>query len=137
MSERARSFMDCRECHLRGRHTKVEGCVLAPPPAEPQSRLVGTEWVKRGPQSALDDLNVETGDVWTSVDGVSWVRDADGDWWQACHPRKDAQAAYQVFMRMDDEQWSGLVRSLLLEGGVLEPAESQGFERAYDERRAL
>lgn len=80
--ERTRQFMDCRECHTVGHHTKVDGCVL-------------------------------------------W------------NPRENADAAYHAFMRMSDEEWSGLVRSLLLEGGILEPAESQGFERAYDERRAL
>lgn len=53
------------------------------------------------------------------------------------NPREDADAAYRLFMAMSDDEWSLLVRSLLLEGGVLTLPEQAGFRRAYDERRAL
>jgi hypothetical protein len=50
------------------------------------------------------------------------------------NPRKDPQAAYEAFMGMSDDEWSGLIGSLL-RGGVLEPAEMKGFVRASEERR--
>lgn len=51
------------------------------------------------------------------------------------NPRKDPELAYQAFMSMPQSEWLGLVSSLL-RGGVLEPAEMEGFLRATKERRA-
>lgn len=50
-------------------------------------------------------------------------------------PRKNADDAYAVFMSMPDSEWQGLLLSIL-GGGVLEPAEEQGFRRALDERKS-
>jgi hypothetical protein len=50
-------------------------------------------------------------------------------------PRKDPDLAYQAFMSMPQSEWLGLVGSLL-RGGVLEPAEMEGFLRATKDRKA-
>jgi hypothetical protein len=48
-------------------------------------------------------------------------------------PRTDPEAAYQAFMSMHVSEWAGLIRSLMM-GGVLTPAEQEGFDRALAER---
>jgi hypothetical protein len=49
-------------------------------------------------------------------------------------PRNNAQDAYEGFMSMPDSEWLGLIGSLL-RGGVLTPAEQEGFERALKARK--
>lgn len=49
-------------------------------------------------------------------------------------PRNNAEDAYQAFMSMPQSEWLGLVGSLL-GGGILTPAEQEGFERAVKDRR--
>ena len=49
------------------------------------------------------------------------------------NPRKDPEAAYEAFMSMEQSEWEGLCWSLL-QGGVLEPAEQIGFDRALADR---
>lgn len=44
-------------------------------------------------------------------------------------PRNNADDAYAAFMSMSDSEWLGLIGSLL-RGGVLQPAENEGFMRA-------
>lgn len=44
-------------------------------------------------------------------------------------PRNNPEDAYLAFMGMGESEWQGLLRSLL-SGGVLQPAEQIGFERA-------
>jgi hypothetical protein len=51
------------------------------------------------------------------------------------NPRKNADDAYAVFMGMPQSEWQGLCLSLF-GGGVLEPAEQIGFERALADRKA-
>ncbi len=51
------------------------------------------------------------------------------------NPRTDPEDAYQAFMSMPDSEFAGLLRSLL-GGGVLTPAEQQGFDRALLDRPA-
>jgi hypothetical protein len=48
-------------------------------------------------------------------------------------PRHNADDAYEAFMSMPTSEWKGLFRSLM-SGGVLEPAEQIGYERALAER---
>jgi hypothetical protein len=48
-------------------------------------------------------------------------------------PRTDPDAAYAAFMSMPEREWRGLVSSLL-RGGVLQPTEQVGFERAVRDR---
>lgn len=48
-------------------------------------------------------------------------------------PRKNAEDAYQAFMSMSDNEFTGLLLSLV-KGGVLEPEEDKGFRRALTER---
>lgn len=48
-------------------------------------------------------------------------------------PRNNPEDAFQAFVSMPQSEWLGLVGSLL-NGGVLTPAEQEGFERAVDER---
>jgi len=97
------------------------------------------KWVNRGPIGVLDDMNVADNEVWTSVDGQRWYRNEEGDCFQEVklNPRENADDAYYIFMHMSDDQWTEMIRSLLLEGGVLTLPEQAGFRRAYDERRAL
>lgn len=49
-------------------------------------------------------------------------------------PRNNADDAFTVFMAMGDSEWSGLIGSLL-RGGVLQPQEQVGFERAIAARK--
>lgn len=49
------------------------------------------------------------------------------------NPRKNADAAFEAFMSMPDDEWRGVVMSLV-NGGVLEVEESKGFERAMKAR---
>lgn len=49
------------------------------------------------------------------------------------NPRGNADDAFEAFMSMPDEEWRGLVMSLV-SGGVLEFEENKGFERAMKER---
>jgi len=51
------------------------------------------------------------------------------------NPRENADDAYQMMMGMSDDEWSGLVVSLL-KGGVLTPAEQEGFDRACADKEA-
>lgn len=48
-------------------------------------------------------------------------------------PRNNPEDAYQAFMSMGDSEWRGLLASLFC-GGVLTPAEQEGFERALQDR---
>jgi hypothetical protein len=48
-------------------------------------------------------------------------------------PRNNAEDAYQAFLSMPTSEWLGLLASLL-RGGVLTPAEQEGFERAVQDR---
>lgn len=48
-------------------------------------------------------------------------------------PRHNADDAYAVFMAMPVREWRDLFKSLV-NGGVLEPAEKIGYDRAIDER---
>lgn len=48
-------------------------------------------------------------------------------------PRNNAEDAYLTFVEMDKEEWRDVCFSLL-RGGVLTPAEQEGFERATLER---
>lgn len=50
-------------------------------------------------------------------------------------PREDPEEAYRAFMGMSDDSWLGLVKSLM-SGGVLTPAEQQGYRRACVDRAA-
>lgn len=45
------------------------------------------------------------------------------------NPRNNPEDAYQAFISMPASEWNGLIASLL-RGGVLTPAEQEGFERA-------
>lgn len=47
--------------------------------------------------------------------------------------RTDPDAAFSAFMSMPEDEWLGLLLSLA-GGGVLEPAEQQGFDRAVKAR---
>ena len=47
--------------------------------------------------------------------------------------RDNADEAYAAFMSMGTDEWKGLFRSLA-SGGVLEPAEDEGYRRALKER---
>ena len=47
--------------------------------------------------------------------------------------RNNAENAFQAFRGMSQEEWSGLIASLM-RGGVLSPAEQEGFEKAMRER---
>jgi hypothetical protein len=49
------------------------------------------------------------------------------------NPRDNPEVAYQAFMSMPLSEWLGLIQSLL-SGGVLTPAEQEGFNRAADDR---
>lgn len=49
------------------------------------------------------------------------------------NPRENPDDAYAAFMAMPQSEWLGLVASLM-SGGVLTPAEQQGFERAVEDR---
>lgn len=51
------------------------------------------------------------------------------------NPRDNADDAYTAFMSMPQSEWLGLCMSLL-GGGVLQPAEQIGFERALADRAA-
>lgn len=48
-------------------------------------------------------------------------------------PRNNPEDAYDTFMEMPAEEWRDLCFSLV-RGGVLTPAERQGFERATVDR---
>lgn len=48
-------------------------------------------------------------------------------------PRNNPEDAYQAFKSMSVSEWHGLLQSLF-GGGVLTPAEQEGFERAFEER---
>jgi len=48
-------------------------------------------------------------------------------------PRHNADDAYTEFIAMPTSEWRGLFNSLV-NGGVLEPAEMVGYERALAER---
>jgi hypothetical protein len=50
-------------------------------------------------------------------------------------PRNNPDDAYAAFMGMGDDEWLGLLMSIV-QGGVLEPAEQIGFERALNERKS-
>lgn len=52
---------------------------------------------------------------------------------QPFDPRNNAEDAFQAFIKMPSTEWSGLIGSLL-RGGVLTPAEQEGFERALKVR---
>jgi len=54
----------------------------------------------------------------------------------APNPRGNPIEAYDAFMSMPQSEWTGLVGSLL-RGGVLTPAEQEGFERAVVDRGKL
>jgi hypothetical protein len=49
------------------------------------------------------------------------------------NPRDNADDAYAAFMSMPQSEWLGLCMSLL-GGGVLQPEEQIGFERALADR---
>lgn len=48
-------------------------------------------------------------------------------------PRNNADDAYAVFMSMPQSEWLGLIGSLV-QGGRLQPAEQEGFDRAVKDR---
>lgn len=50
------------------------------------------------------------------------------------NPREDPDDAYAAFMSMSQSEWLGLIGSLM-SGGVLTPAEQEGFERAVEDRK--
>lgn len=50
-------------------------------------------------------------------------------------PRNNAEDAYLTFMSMPESEWNGLNASLF-RGGMLQPAEHQGWLRASTERWA-
>lgn len=50
------------------------------------------------------------------------------------NPREDPDDAYAAFMSMPQSEWLGLIGSLM-SGGVLTPAEQEGFERAVEDRK--
>lgn len=50
-------------------------------------------------------------------------------------PRNNPEDAYKAFMSMGQSEWLGLLGSLM-RGGVLTPAEQEGFDRALHDRRA-
>ena len=50
-------------------------------------------------------------------------------------PRNNADDAYAAFMSMPRDEWLGLLGSIL-NGGVLTPAEEEGFKRALTDRRS-
>lgn len=52
------------------------------------------------------------------------------------NPREDPDASYAAFMSMGQSEWLGLLMSLA-NGGVLQPAEQIGFERAAADRRLI
>lgn len=54
--------------------------------------------------------------------------------WCAETSRTDPDLAYAAFMSMPQSEWLGLIGSLLC-GGVLEPAEQIGFQRAVHDRK--
>lgn len=56
-------------------------------------------------------------------------------WKRKPDPRNNADDAYAAFMSMGEDEWSGLLRSLM-GGGVLQPEEDKGFKRALAERRS-
>lgn len=49
------------------------------------------------------------------------------------HPRTNPDDAFEAFMAMPLSEWRGLLGSLV-RGGILTPAEQQGFDRAAAER---
>lgn len=49
------------------------------------------------------------------------------------NPRENADDAYACFMSMGESEWQGCLRSII-GGGVLEPQEQLGFERALKDR---
>lgn len=49
-------------------------------------------------------------------------------------PRNNAEDAYLTMMEMSDSEWHGLNASLF-RGGVLQPAEHEGWLRASEDRR--
>lgn len=51
-------------------------------------------------------------------------------------PRKDADAAFAAFMAMPPSEWLGLIASFA-QGGVLEPEERKGFDRACAVREKI
>lgn len=51
-------------------------------------------------------------------------------------PRNNADDAYAAFMSMSESEWLGLCGSIL-QGGVLQPAENEGFSRAVIERKRM
>lgn len=51
-------------------------------------------------------------------------------------PRNNADDAYAAFKSMGEDEWQGLLRSLA-GGGMLQPEEQKGFERALKERNGL
>jgi hypothetical protein len=51
-------------------------------------------------------------------------------------PRNNPEDAYQAFMNMPNSEWNGLI-ACLFHGGVLTPAEQEGFDRAIKNRAAL
>jgi len=50
-------------------------------------------------------------------------------------PRNNPEDAYAAFMSMPQSEWLGLCMSLM-RGGVLQPAEQIGFDRALADRKA-
>lgn len=67
-------------------------------------------------------------------DGRSLIPCVPPDVVRVLSPRADADEAHRAFMSMPDSEWLGLLASLA-GGGVLEPEEQKGFERAEQERR--
>jgi hypothetical protein len=47
--------------------------------------------------------------------------------------RSNADEAYAAFMSMGEEEWGGLLKSLI-QGGCLEVEEQNGFDRALKDR---
>lgn len=58
---------------------------------------------------------------------------ADIEKFRERNPRTNADDAYAAFMSMGEDEWKGLLRSLY-GGGVLQPEEKKGFDRALAER---
>lgn len=52
------------------------------------------------------------------------------------NPRTNPDDAFDAFMSMGDAEWRGLLASLF-GGGVLTPAEQEGFDRALSARKLV
>lgn len=78
--------------------------------------------------AAAMETALASGQPLVTLDDIRHERDPE-----KYRTRTDPDAAFSAFMSMPEDEWLGLLLSLA-GGGVLEPAEQQGFDRAVKAR---